>query len=134
MASAGSATVTSGVSTLGKVDPRDPKKAEISRNLQLATAAIDASGYCLFVAFAVLDIPEGLVGIVESLNGVLGANLTVDDVGVIGKQILDIELDFNKRAGFTAIDDRLPEFFREEKCEPSGEVFNVTDDELDSVF
>ena len=118
----------------GKVDPRDPKKAEISRNLQVATAAIDASGYCLFVAFAVLDIPEGLVGIVESLNGVLGANLTVDDVGVIGKQILDTELEFNRRAGFTSVDDRLPEFFMEEKSEPSGEVFNVTDDELDSVF
>ena len=118
----------------GKVDPRDPKKAEVSRNLQLATAALDATGYCLFVAFAILDIPEGLEGIVESLNGVLGANLTVDDVAVIGKQIIDIELDFNKRAGFTAIDDRLPEFFMEEKLPPSDEVFDVTDDELDSVF
>ena len=118
----------------GKVDPRDPKKAEVSRNLQLATAAIDASGYCLFVAFAILDIPSGLEGIVESLNGVLGANLTVDDVAGIGKQIIDIELDFNKRAGFTAIDDRLPEFFMEEKLPPSDEVFDVTDDELDSVF
>ena len=118
----------------GKVDPRDPKKAEVSRNLQIATAALDATGYCLFVAFAILDIPSGLEGIVESLNGVLGANLTVDDVAVIGKQILDIELDFNKRAGFTAIDDRLPEFFMEEKLPPSDEVFNVTDDELDSVF
>ena len=118
----------------GKVDPRDPKKAEISRNLQLATAALDASGYCLFVAFAILDIPEGLVGLVESLNGVLGANLTVDDVPVIGKQIIDTELEFNRNAGFTSIDDRLPEFFMEEKVEPSGEVFNVTHEELDSVF
>ncbi|MFX0027948.1 MAG: aldehyde ferredoxin oxidoreductase family protein [Candidatus Hermodarchaeota archaeon] len=118
----------------GQADPRDPKKAEISRNLQIATAALDATGYCLFVAFAILDIPSGLEGIVESLNGVLGVNLTVDDVPVIGKQILDAELEFNKKAGFTAIDDRLPEFFMEEKLEPSGEVFNVTDDELDSVF
>ncbi|MBY8991421.1 MAG: aldehyde ferredoxin oxidoreductase [Candidatus Lokiarchaeota archaeon] len=118
----------------GKVDPRDPKKAEVSRNLQIATAALDATGYCLFVAFAILDIPSGLEGIVESLNGVLGANLTVADVPIIGKQILDIELDFNKRAGFTALDDRLPEFLMEEKLPPFDEVFNVTDDELDSVF
>jgi aldehyde:ferredoxin oxidoreductase len=118
----------------GKVDPRDPKKAEVSRNLQVATAALDATGYCLFTAFAILDIPSGLEGIVESLNGVLGANLVVDDVAVIGKQILDIELDFNKRAGFTAIDDRLPEFLREEKLPPFDGVFDVTDDELDSVF
>lgn len=118
----------------GQVDPRDPKKAEISRNLQIATAALDATGYCLFVAFAILDIPSGLEGIVESLNGVLGANLTVDDVPVIGKQIIDIELDFNKKAGFTELDDRLPEFILEEKLPPSNEVFNVTDDDLDSVF
>jgi len=118
----------------GQADPRDPKKVEISRNLQLATAALDATGYCLFVAFAILDIPEGLVGIVESLNGVLGASLTVDDVPKIGKQIIDAEIAFNRAAGLTSAHDRLPEFFKEEKLAPYNEVFNVTDDDLDSVF
>ncbi len=118
----------------GQLDPRDPNKAEVSRNLQLATAAVDATGYCLFIAFAVLDIPEGLEGVVESLNGVLGVNLTVDDVAPIGKSIIDTELDFNKRAGFTNLHDRLPEFFLEEKLEPTNDVFNVTDEDLDSVF
>jgi aldehyde:ferredoxin oxidoreductase len=118
----------------GKADPRDPKKAELSRNLQLATAALDATGYCLFIAFAILDIPEGLEGVVESLNGVLGTSLTVADVPVIGKQILDTELAFNKAAGFTAIHDRLPEFLKEEPLPPTNEVFNVTDEDLDSVF
>jgi aldehyde:ferredoxin oxidoreductase len=118
----------------GKVDPRDPKKAEISRNLQLATAALDATGYCLFVAFAVLDIPAALQGVVESLNGVLGTTLTVEDVPKIGQQIIDIERNFNKAAGFTSVNDRLPEFFVEEKLPPSNEVFNVTNEELDSVF
>ena len=118
----------------GELDPKDPKKAEISRNLQLATAALDATGYCLFVAFAILDIPEGLEGIVESLNGVLGASLTVDDVPKIGQQIIDTEIAFNRAAGFTAVHDRLPEFIMEEKLPPSNEVFNVTDEELDSVF
>ncbi len=118
----------------GTLDPLDPKKAEVSRNLQLATAAVDASGYCLFIAFAILDIPEGLQGVVESLNGVLGANLTVDDVGPIGKSIIDTELEFNKKAGFTAIDDRLPEFIMEEKLPPHNTVFDVPDSDLDSVF
>jgi len=118
----------------GELDPLDPKKAEVSRNLQLATAAIDASGYCLFIAFAILDIPEGLEGVVESLNGVLGANLTVDDVAPIGKSIIDTELEFNKKAGFTPMHDRLPEFFMEEKLPPHNTVFDVSDDDLDSVF
>ncbi|MFX1478786.1 MAG: aldehyde ferredoxin oxidoreductase C-terminal domain-containing protein, partial [Promethearchaeota archaeon] len=131
---AGYAIATEIMGVGGQADPRDTKKADLSRNLQIATAALDATGYCLFVAFAILDIPTGLEGIVESLNGVLGANLTVDDVPVIGKQILDTELDFNKRAGFTNLDDRLPEFIREEKLSPTGEVFDVSDEELDSVF
>jgi len=118
----------------GTLDPADPKKAEVSRNLQLATAAVDATGYCLFIAFAVLDIPEGLQGVVESLNGVLGANLTVNDVAPIGKSIIDAELEFNRKAGFTAVHDRLPEFFKEEKLPPHKGVFDVTDEELDSVF
>ncbi|MFW9821252.1 MAG: aldehyde ferredoxin oxidoreductase family protein [Candidatus Thorarchaeota archaeon] len=118
----------------GTLDPLDPKKAEVSRNLQLATAAVDATGYCLFIAFAVLDIPEGLEGVVESLNGVLGTSLTVDDVAPIGKSIIDIELEFNKKAGFTAIHDRLPEFILEEKLPPHNTVFDVPDDDLDSVF
>jgi aldehyde:ferredoxin oxidoreductase len=118
----------------GTLDPLDPKKAEASRNLQLATAAVDATGYCLFIAFAVLDIPEGLQGVVESLNGVLGSNLTVDDVGPIGKSIIDIELEFNKKAGFTEIHDRLPEFILEEKLPPHNTVFDVPDEDLDSVF
>ncbi|MFX1405893.1 MAG: aldehyde ferredoxin oxidoreductase C-terminal domain-containing protein [Promethearchaeota archaeon] len=118
----------------GQADPRDPKKAEISRTLQIATAAVDATGYCLFIAFAILDIPEGLQGVVESLNGVLGASLTVNDVAPYGKQIIDTEMAFNKAAGFTSVHDRLPEFFLEEKLPPTNEVFNVTDEDLDSVF
>ncbi len=119
----------------GQLDPKDPKKAEVSRNLQIATAgALDATGYCLFCAFAILDIPEGLVGIVESVNGVLGTNYTVDDVIKNGQQIIDTEIAFNRAAGFTAVDDRLPEFIMEEKLPPTNEVFNVTDEDLDSVF
>lgn len=118
----------------GKVDPRDPKKAELSRNLQVATAALDATGYCLFIAFAVLDIPSALEGVVESLNGVLGTSLTVEDVPKIGMQILNAELAFNKAAGFTSVHDRLPEFLYEEKLPPTNEIFNVSDEELDKVF
>ena len=83
---------------------------------------------------AVLDIPEGLQGVVESLNGVLGANLTVDYVAPIGKSIIDTELEFNKKAGFTEIHDRLPEFILEEKLPPHNTVFDVPDEDLDSVF
>ena len=109
-------------------------KADLSRNLQIATAAIDASGYCLFIAFAVLDIPEGLEGVVDTLNGVLGTNLTVADVPGYGQSIIDVERKFNKAAGFTEKDDRLPEFFLKEKLSPHNTVFDVSDEELDKVW
>jgi aldehyde:ferredoxin oxidoreductase len=131
---AGYAIATEIMGVGGEADPRDPNKADLSRNLQRATAVVDATGYCLFTAFAVLDIPDGLEGMVESVNGVLGTNLTVNDIADIGQSIIDIELEFNRKAGFTKADDRLPEFMRIEKLPPTNEVFDVSDEELDKVF
>jgi len=131
---AGYAIATEVMGVGGTADPKDTNKSDLSRNLQLATAAIDASGYCLFIAFAVLDIPEGLEGVVDTLNGVLGTSLTVNDVAGYGQQIIDTERAFNKAAGFTEKDDRLPEFFLKEPLSPHNEVFNVTDEELDKVW
>ncbi|MHA1669918.1 MAG: aldehyde ferredoxin oxidoreductase C-terminal domain-containing protein [Promethearchaeota archaeon] len=131
---AGYAIATEIMGVGGTADPLDTSKAELSRNLQIATAAIDAAGYCLFIAFAILDIPEGLVGVVETLNGILGTNLTVADVPEYGKSIIDVERKFNKAAGFTEKDDRLPEFFLKEKLSPHNTVFDVSDEELDKVW
>jgi aldehyde:ferredoxin oxidoreductase len=43
------------------------------------------------------------------------------------------ERKFNEAAGFTRTDDRLPRFFLEEKLPPSGNVFDVPEDEIDAV-
>jgi len=43
-------------------------------------------------------------------------------------------MDFNRRAGFTSADDRLPEFFKLEKLPPHDVVFDVSDEDLDSVL
>lgn len=118
----------------GKVDPLDPDKGALLRGLQRATAFIDSAGYCLFTAFAVLDFPEALEGMVETVGGVLGTPLTVDDVDAIGKKILDAERTFNTAAGFTQTDDRLPEFMHLETLPPHGHVFDVPAEELDAVL
>ncbi len=118
----------------GKVDPRDTKKAELSRGLQQATALIDSSGYCLFIAFAIMDIEEGMEGMVESINGVLGTNWSVDEAVNLGAEILNKEREFNLAAGFTKHDDRMPEFMKTEKLPPHNVVFDVSDEELDKVF
>jgi aldehyde:ferredoxin oxidoreductase len=119
----------------GDVDPLKPDgQIELSRNLQIATAAIDATGMCLFIAFAILDQPETFQALVDIIGGINGTDFTADDVTVIGKNILEMERDFNARAGFTKHDDRLPRFFSEEPLAPHNATFTVKDADLDQVF
>lgn len=118
----------------GYVDPlKTDGQVELSRNLQIATAAVDSTGLCLFVAFAVLDEPEALPKVVDMLNAQYGINLTLDDVTELGKSVLRWEREFNKKAGFNNAHDRLPEFFQEE-CPPHNTTFDFTGEELDNLF
>jgi aldehyde:ferredoxin oxidoreductase len=118
----------------GNVDALKPDgQIELSRNLQIATAAIDASGLCLFVAFAVLDDSSTMEGICKMLGGFQGRRLDADDFLAIGKRTLVKERAFNAAAGFTDADDRLPGFFRTERLEPHNATFSVPDEELDKV-
>jgi len=119
----------------GKMDPasKGMEKAEASRNFQYVTAFLDTSGHCLFVSFAILDIPSGLEGMAEECNGVLGTNWTVDDIGRIGGDIVKRERAFNEGAGFTKADDRVPEFMKYEPLPPHNMVYDVPDEVLDKV-
>ena len=119
----------------GFVDPLKAEgQVELSRNLQIATAAIDSTGMCLFIAFALLDQPETFQALIDIINAFYGLSLTGDDVTALGKEVLTLERDFNARAGFTKADDRLPRYFRREKLAPHDVVFTVPDEELDEVF
>jgi aldehyde:ferredoxin oxidoreductase len=119
----------------GKVDPlSDEGKADLSLTFQAATAFIDSTGYCLFIAFPILDIAKGWAGMAETVAGVTGMSVTGDDVVPLGKEILKMERLFNERAGFTSAADRPPEFMRYEKLPPHDVVWTVTDAELDRVY
>jgi aldehyde:ferredoxin oxidoreductase len=132
---AGYAVATNIMNVGGSVDPLKPEgQMELSRNLQIATAAVDSTGMCLFIAFAILDQPETFQALLDVINGFSGASLTADDVTALGKKVLEMERDFNKRAGFTEKDDRLPEFFHKEALPPHNVTFKVSDEDLDQVF
>ncbi len=119
----------------GDVNALKPEgQVELSRNLQIATAAIDSTGMCLFIAFAVLDQPETFQALLDLLNAFYGLNLTGDGVTELGKKVLTMERDFNARAGFTSQHDRLPLFFTTEKFAPHNVTFDVKDEDLDKVF
>ena len=119
----------------GAVDPLKPEgQIELARNLQIATAGlIDATGMCLFIAFAILDQPETFQALVDLINAFTGESFTGDDLAAQGKAILKGERNFNFRAGFTEKDDRLPEYFKKEPLAPHNVTFQVSDEDLDEV-
>ena len=119
----------------GSVDPLSQEgQVELSRNLQIATAAIDSTGMCLFIAFAALDDATCLPALVDMINARFGADLTAEDVTNLGISILKTERAFNEAAGFTSKDDRLPEFFYEEPIAPHNVVWDIPDEELDKFW
>jgi len=119
----------------GSVDPFTKEgQGELSRNLQIATAVIDSTGMCLFIAFAALDDETCLPALIDMVNARFGINLTGDDVTSLGQSILKTEHEFNMAAGFTNKDDRLPEFFELEPLPPHNTVWDFTGEEIDTFW
>ncbi len=115
----------------------DPLKrdgqVEASRNLQIATASVDCTGLCLLASFA-LGAPEGAEAFLKAINAKFGTSLGPDDIPALGVRVLTAERDFNRRAGFTKDDDRLPKFFYEEPLPPHNKVVLMTEEDMDSTF
>ncbi len=119
----------------GTVDPlKSEGQVELSRNLQVATAAIDSTGMCVFIAFAILDQPETFQALLDLTGAFIGQDMTADGVNALGQQVLKQEREFNAKAGFTKESDRLPDYFKTEKLAPHDVTFAVSDEELDQVF
>ena len=119
----------------GFVDPLQKEgQVELSRNLQIATAAVDSTGLCIFVAFAVLDDATALPAVVDMLNARYGISLTTDDVTALGMSVLKTERAFNQAAGFTNAHDRLPEFFVDETVPPHDAIWDFSDEEIDEFW
>jgi aldehyde:ferredoxin oxidoreductase len=74
---------------------------------------------------------DALVNAVNALNG---NRLEPEDILALGRKVLRAERDFNRRAGFTRKDDRLPGFFYEEPLPPHNSVVLISDEEIDRTF
>lgn len=67
------------------------------------TAAVDASGMCLFTTFAL-----GADAIAGQMAGATGLDYTGDEVVQAGERIYNLERMYNMNVGFTKADDTLP--------------------------
>jgi aldehyde:ferredoxin oxidoreductase len=107
-----------------KLDPRVTKdKPFYVKLFQDLTAAIDASGGCIFGTF-------GMSGdnYAEMLTALTGITYSTDDYLKAGERIWNLERLFNLKAGFTAKDDTLPERLLKEPIRSGpakGEVSHV---------
>jgi len=132
---AGYAVATNILNSGGHIDPlKKEGQVALSRNLQIATAAIDSTGMCIFVAFPALDDPACLPALIDMINARFGAELTADDVTNLGKNILKLEHQFNLDAGLGKADDRIPEFMKYETLPPHNAIWDFTNEEIDAFW
>ncbi|MFZ7125522.1 MAG: aldehyde ferredoxin oxidoreductase family protein [Desulfobacterales bacterium] len=118
----------------GKLDPLKPEgQVEASRRLQITMAVVDSIGLCV-LASGVLSKPEGKEAFMAAINAKLGTRFEADEIDEIGKRVLRAEREFNRKAGFTNKDDRLPRFFYDEPLPPHNVVVQVSDEDIDQTF
>lgn len=104
---------------------------ELSLKLQIIAAMLDSTGLCLFARPPVIADPQLMV---DMINGIHGWKWTLEDYDKANRDVLRTELEFNRQAGITSADYRIPEYMREEPLNPHQAVFDVPDTYLDSVF
>jgi aldehyde:ferredoxin oxidoreductase len=68
------------------------------------------------------------------ISAKLGRPFDSADWKALGRRVLTAERDFNRRAGFTNRDDRLPKMFYEEPLPPHNTVVVVSDAQMDETF
>jgi aldehyde:ferredoxin oxidoreductase len=100
-------------------DCKDKSTEEItaaSYGIQVDSAAADCLGMCLF-GRSVTDTHHEFL--TTTINDAYGSNLDPSFINETARQALILELEFNKAAGFTEVDDELPAFFYEESIAPT---------------
>jgi aldehyde:ferredoxin oxidoreductase len=78
-------------------------KAELVKAFQDATAIFDSAGICVFTSFA-----WSLADVAPQLEAACEGDWSLENLGVVGERIWNLERQFNLAAGFTAADDTLP--------------------------
>jgi len=117
-------TVAEGLSPQGQV--------ERSRNAQLNSLLMDSTG-CCYYSFLGGDLTN--IDLFASLfNALYGLNVGGDDLLNMLKTALKEEIQFNKQAGISDQVDRIPEFLRRESLPPTNAVFDVSKEEMMSIF
>lgn len=123
---------TAGLTIRAKIDHLDPLiQKQVSLNAQINMAGYDTLGACIFAGSGFAAAPEVISKLLNARYGwTVGQSILQD----LGRTTLRMELQFNRQAGFTRDDDRLPGWMTREGLPPTQAVFDVPSTELDSIF
>ena len=117
----------------GMLDHSDIQgQVKASRQAQVGMAALDCTGMCLLAGGAIGG--EAGEAFYKMIAMGLGRPFDAQAYASLGMQVLKAEMEFNRKAGFTHEDDRLPAFFYEEKLSPNNQVFPISAEDLDHTF
>lgn len=123
---------TCGLTIRAKIDHLDPNgQTKASRAAQYDMAGYDSLGACIFAGFGFSLDPELIPSLI---NARYGWNVDSGYLKSLGRESLALEREFNRKAGFTAADDRLPEWMTREPLPPHNTVFDVPEEQLDAIF
>lgn len=103
----------------------------LSLKLQIIAAMLDSTGLCLFARPPIIANPQLMI---DMINGIYGWGWTLADYDRFNRDVLRTELEFNRRAGITKNDYKIPEYMREEPLPPHNTVFDVPDADLETIF
>jgi len=108
-------------------------QVEASRDAQIHMVLVDTVGICDFAQTG-FGAPGGVGNVCKMVAAKSGKPFSEEDWTDIGKRVLQIEVEFNRKAGFTKEQDRLPKMFYEEPLPPYNKVVVISDEEMDTTF
>lgn len=108
-------------------------QVDASRDAQIHMVLVDTVGICDFAQMG-FGAPDGVGNVCKMVAAKSGKPFVEEDWNNIGKQVLKLEVEFNRKAGFTKEQDRLPEMFYRELLPPHNTVVVISDEEMDTTF
>ncbi len=99
-----------------------------SRSSQIHMAATDSMGLCMFAQSGGMD---NLFG---AISAMIGKPFDSQAWQQLGTRILTAEIDFNRRAGLTDKDDRLPDMFHQESLSSQYGTVPYPENDLHGTF
>jgi aldehyde:ferredoxin oxidoreductase len=123
---------TSGLTIRADIDHLSTEgQVDLSRQSQYKMAGYDTLGACIFSGFGYGSAPELIP---QLLHAIYDWDVGEDILSELGRESIRLERKFNHMAGFTAADDRLPEWMTREPLPPHHTVFDVPEEALDNTF